>query len=146
MILQHKTEICVADGRKLLLLVNEGDTKFPDLQVIREETQELLPDRELSTDRPGRSFQSVGARRSSYEETDFKQLAEDRFAAEVADILKKRALGGKTDRLIIIAPPATLGEMRKHYHKEVADRIIAEIAKEATNLPPDAIAAMVEAA
>ena len=146
MILQHKTEICVADGRKLLLLVNEGDTKFPDLQVIREEEQELLRDRELSSDRPGRSFQSFGARRSSYEETDFKQLAEDRFAADVADILKKRALSGKTERLIVIAPPATLGEMRKHYHKEVADRIVAEIAKEATNLPPDAIAAMVEAA
>ena len=132
MILQHKTEICVADGRKLLLLVNEGDTKFPDLQVIREETQELLPDRELSTDRPGRSFQSVGARRSSYEETDFKQLAEDRFAAEVADILKKRALGGKTERLIIIAPPATLGEMRKHYHKALSAVLKGEIAKDLT--------------
>lgn len=146
MLLQHKTEICVADGRKLLLLVNVGDTKFPDLQVIREDVQDLPPAHEQGTDRPGRSFQSSGERRSSYEETDFKQLAEDRFAAEVSDILKKRVLGGKTERLVVIAPPATLGEMRKHYHKEVSGRIVAEIAKEATNLPPDAIAAMVEAA
>jgi protein required for attachment to host cells len=146
MILQHKTEVCVADGRKLLLLVNEGDSRFPDLQVVRLEEQTLVPDRELSADRPGRTFNSFDNRRSGYEDTDFRQLAEDRFAAEAAGILNRRALAGCFERLIVIAPPATLGAMRKKYHKAVEARMVAEIAKEATNLPPDAIAAMIDAA
>lgn len=146
MILKHNTEVCVADGRKLLLLVNAGDTKFPDLQVIRLEEQDNPPNREQKTERPGRTFSSAGVRRSAYEDADFQQLAEDRFAADAADILRKRALENRFEELIVIAAPKTLGELRSHYHKEVVARIIAEIAKEATNLPPDAIAAMIEAA
>ncbi|NKB16570.1 MAG: host attachment protein [Sphingomonadales bacterium] len=146
MLLPHKTEVCVADGRKLLLLVNEGDAKFPDLQVIRVEEQDNPPDRVQSTDRPGRSFNSMSNHRSAYAETDFQQLAEDRFAADAADILRKRALANRFDKLVVIAPPSTLGEMRKKYHKEVEARIVGEIAKEATNLPPEGIAAMIDAA
>jgi protein required for attachment to host cells len=143
MLLAHNTEVCVADGRKLLLLVNAGDTRAPDLQVIRQEEQSLGPNRDLSTDRPGRTFNSADSRRSGYEETDFKQLAEERFAIEAAAILNTRALAGMFDKLIVIATPRTLGEMRPRYHKELSTRIIAEIAKEATNLSPDGIARMI---
>lgn len=146
MILHHKTEICVADGRKLLLLVNAGDDRFPDLQVIHAEEHDNPPDRYQSTDRPGRSFQSADSRRSAYSETDFQQLSEDRFATEVTAILNKRALANCFDALVVIAPPKTLGEMRQHYHKQVESRIVREIAKEATNLSPDDIAAMIAAA
>lgn len=146
MLLQSRTEVCVADGQKLLLLVNAGDAKFPDLQVIRLVEQDNPPNREQASDRPGRVFNSMGDRRSGYEETDFQQLAEDNFAAGVAEILKRRALENRYEKLIVIAPPRTLGELRRHYHKVVAERIVAEIAKEATNLPPDAIAAMIDAA
>jgi protein required for attachment to host cells len=143
MILSHKTEVCVADGRKLLLLVNDGDAKFPDLRVIREDEYEAERNRDISSSPPGRVFQSGDARRSSYEEADFKQLAEDQFAADAAEILNKRALANSFDKLIIVAPPKTLGEMRQHYHKVLAGRIVGEIAKEATNRPPDWIASMI---
>jgi hypothetical protein len=43
----------------------------------------------------------------------------DRFAAETAEMLKQRALRNEFESLIIVAPPRTLGELRKHYHKEV---------------------------
>jgi protein required for attachment to host cells len=52
-------------------------------------------------------------------------LEEDRFAAETAELLKKRALRNDFESLIIVAPPKTLGELRKHYHKEVEKRLTA---------------------
>ena len=70
--------------------------------------------------------------RGTFEETDFHQLEEARFAAEAAEMLKKRALQHRYERLIIVAPPKTLGELRKHYHKEVEARLAGELAKDLT--------------
>jgi protein required for attachment to host cells len=70
--------------------------------------------------------------RGSMGETDYHQMEEDRFAAEVAEILKKRALSNSLETLIVAAPPRTLGELRKHYHKEVEARITGEIDKDLT--------------
>ena len=85
---------------------------------------------------PGRTFDSSGgAGRSAYEEVDFHQLEEDRFAAETAELLRKRALNNDFESLIIVAPPKTLGELRKHYHKEVEKRLAGEIAKDLTGHP-----------
>ena len=76
---------------------------------------------------------SLGANnRSAYSETDFHQLEENRFAAEAAEMLKTRALEGGFESLVIVAPPKTLGELRKHYHKEVAARLLAEVDKDLT--------------
>ncbi|MBV7256073.1 host attachment protein [Pacificimonas sp. WHA3] len=144
--LEHKTEICVVDGEKLLLLVNEGDHEYPDLQVARKETQDNPSDGELSANRPGRQSESTGARTYAYDDTDFHQLAEDRFAADAADILYKRAHANKFEKLIVIAPPKTLGEIRKSYHVSVEQKLAGEIDKEATNLPPEDIANMIKAA
>lgn len=128
----HDAIVLVADGRKLLMLRNEGDALRPNLQVERKEEQENPANGAQASDAAGRSFQSVGARRSAYEETDFHQLEEDRFAADAAALLKARALRNEFESLIIVAPPRTLGELRKHYHKEVSDRLRAEIAKDLT--------------
>ncbi|MCE3544116.1 host attachment family protein, partial [Escherichia coli] len=68
-------------------------------------------------------------------ETDFHQQEEDRFAAETADMLKRRALANDFESLVIIAPPRTLGELRKHYHKEDSDRLKGELAKDLTGHP-----------
>ena len=130
--LPNNAFVVVADGRKMLFLRNEGDAEYPNLQVERVREQDNPSDMEQSTDAPGRSFSSVGAGRSAYEETDFHQLEEDRFAAETADLLKKRALRNDFEKLIIVAPPKALGELRKHYHKEVSERLIGEIDKDLT--------------
>ena len=71
----------------------------------------------------------------AYSETDFHQLEEDRFAAEAAAMLKERALRNDFESLIVVAPPRTLGELRKHYHKEVEKRLSGEIAKDLTGHP-----------
>jgi protein required for attachment to host cells len=44
-------------------------------------------------------------------------------------------LSNEFEKLIVVAPPAALGEMRKHYHKEVQSRLVGEIAKDLANHP-----------
>jgi protein required for attachment to host cells len=132
----HNSFVVVADGKKMLFFRNEGDAEFLKLEVERKREQEDLADRDMKTDDAGRTFDaSGGAGRSAYEEVDFHQLEEDRFAAETAELLKQRALRNEFESLIIVAPPRTLGELRKHYHKEVQKRLAGEIAKDLTGHP-----------
>jgi protein required for attachment to host cells len=132
----HNSFVLVADGKKMLFFRNEGDAEFPKLEVERKREQEDYADRDQKSDAPGRTFDSSGgAGRSAYQEIDFHQLEEDRFAAETAELLRKRALRNEFESLIIVAPPRTLGELRKHYHKEVEKRLTAEIAKDLTGHP-----------
>ncbi len=141
----HNTFVVVADGKKMLFFRNEGDAEFLKLEVERKREQELLADRDLKTSEAGRTFDaSGGAGRSAYEDTDFHQLEEDRFAAETAEMLKKRALRNDYQSLIIVAPPKTLGELRKHYHKEVEKRLAGEIAKDLTGHTVEAIEKIIQ--
>ena len=142
----HNSFVVVADGAKMLFFRNEGDAEFLKLEIERKREQENLPDRDLKTSDRGRTFDaSGGAGRSAYEETDFHQLEEDRFAAETAELLKTRALRNDFESLIIVAPPKTLGELRKHYHKEVEKRLTGEIAKDLTGHTVDAIEKIISA-
>lgn len=141
----HNTFVVVADGQKMLLLRNEGDEEHPKLEVVRLRENDNPPTREQGSDAPGRSFSTAGTARSGYQETDFHQMEEDRFAIETAEILNKQALANRFDRLIVVAPPRTLGELRKHYHKEVEARLVGEIAKDLTGHPIDRIEELVMA-
>ena len=132
----HNSFVVVADGKKMLFFRNEGDSEFPKLEVERKRETADAADRDQKTDAPGRTFDSSGgAGRSAYQEVDFHQLEEERFAAETAEMLRRRALSNDFESLIIVAPPKTLGELRKHYHKEVEKRLAGEIAKDLTGHP-----------
>lgn len=142
----NKSLVVVADGRKMLFFRNEGDGLHPNLTVDIVREQENPADRDQKSDAPGLSFSSGGFSRHSYSEVDFHQQEEDRFASEAAALLRKRALANDFESLIIVAPPRTLGEMRKHYHKEVESRLVGEIAKDLTGHPVDAIEKIIVAA
>ena len=135
----HNSYVLVADGKKMLFFRNEGDGEYPNLEVERKEVQDNPATRDQKTAEAGRAFPSSGPGHHAYSETDFHQLEEDRFAAEAAEMLKERALRNDFDSLIVVAPPRTLGELRKHYHKEVEKRLVGEIAKDLTGHPVDQI-------
>jgi protein required for attachment to host cells len=141
----HDSMVIVADGEKMLFFRNEGDADYPKLVVERKQVQENPPDREQGTDQPGRAFASVGPGRSAYSETDFHALEKDRFASRAADMLKRWALRNDYASLIVVAPPPTLGELRKHYHKEVEKRIAGEVPKDLTNVPVQEIERILQA-
>jgi len=154
----HNAYVLVADGSKMLFFRNEGDADYPKLEVEAEHEEANPKDSEQGRSEPGRTFSSnrgdprtggygstVGAARSAYSETDFHQLQKDNFAHEAAEMLKKKALANAFDKLIVVAPPRTLGELRKHYHKEVESRIAGEVAKDLTNMPVTEIEKILQA-
>jgi protein required for attachment to host cells len=154
----HNAYVLVADGTKMLFFRNEGDAEYPKLEVELEREEEDPKDSDQGRSEPGRTFSSnrgdprtggygatVGAARSAYSETDFHQLQKDNFAHEAARMLKEKALANAFEQLIIVAPPATLGELRKHYHKEVEARIAGEVAKDLTNMPVTEIEKILQA-
>ncbi len=130
--------VLVTDGRKTLFFRNHGDINQIDLRTEAHDERVDLSDGEMKTDAPGATHQSAGYGRSTYEETDFHQLEEDRWAKSAAEEVNKRALTNDFDALAIIAPPKTLGVLRKELHKEVERRIVLTLNKEMTDRPiPD---------
>jgi protein required for attachment to host cells len=138
MALPHRALVLVADGTKVLFLRNHGDQNQIDLRTESHDAREDRKDREIKTDAPGTMKQSMGYGRPSYEETDFQQQEQDRWVKDAAEELKKRALRNDFEALAIIAPPKSLGVMRKEFHKEVERRIVLTVNKEMTDRPiPD---------
>jgi protein required for attachment to host cells len=133
MLIPRDTLVLVGDGRRALLLRNKGGAGHPDLFAERIMEQNNPPTREQGTDRPGIYEGPAGAPRSAVEQTDWHQQAEDRFAAEVAQILYKKAHEHDFERLIVVAAPRTLGTLRRAFRKEVAQKVTAEIPKDLTS-------------
>jgi protein required for attachment to host cells len=127
----HDALILVGDGSRAVFFKNRGTVVKPDLIVEHVLEQENPATREQGTDRPGRrAGGDSGTVRGAIEETDWHQLAEDRFAAEIAAALYRSAHANEFQRLIIVAPPKVLGVLRKSLHKEVLNRLEAEVPKE----------------
>ncbi len=123
------TLILVADGAAMLLLRNDGDEKYAVLSTVDHDEAPSARTAAQGSDAPGRTHSSTGHRRSAYGDTDWHQQDEDHFAAAAADRLRQAA-GTEKCGIVIIAPPRTLGVLRKHYGKAVEQRLIAEIAKD----------------
>jgi protein required for attachment to host cells len=138
--LAQGTWVLVADGAKALFLENAGDRARPVLVLRRAALMDNPATREQGTDRPGRFFAPGAGRRGAAEATDWHGLAEDRFAVDLADILRGRVLAGEIGRLILVAPPRLLGALRRALHPEVRDRVTAELAQDLTGLPLEEIA------
>lgn len=131
----HNACVIVGDGRKALFFRNEGTQIAPRLKTEQVLLNDNPPTREQGSDQPGRSFASVGARRSSVEQTDWQEIGEQRFARTIADALENLARDRDIPGFVIVAPPRTLAELRRLISSSVKDRIIAEIDKDLTGHP-----------
>lgn len=134
----------VADGARMLLLRNAGDATYPELDVIVHRSIDNPPNREQMSDAPGLSFSSMGQGRSAYQEADPHQEIEDRFAAESAAALAKAVAENDGD-VIVVAPPDTLGVLRRHYDRATQERLLAEIDKDLTGHPVPEITRLISA-
>jgi protein required for attachment to host cells len=131
----HDAIVFVGDGRKALFLRNEGDEKYPNLKTERVFVDFNPPTHEQGTDKPGRSYSSVGHGRSSVTQTDWHELEEHHFARMVAKALEKLVRERHVKALVIAAPPRTLADLRQALHKDVKSHVIAEVDKDFTKQP-----------
>ena len=126
------TLVVVADGNKALFLRNRGTAQVPDLVVEDTMQQDNPPDREQTSDRPGRRAGSPTSVRGAIEQTDRHDLEESRFSARLADRLYRDPPTGAFEHLILVAPPTALGQLRRHLHDSVSERVLGEIPKTLT--------------
>lgn len=128
--------ILVADGEKARFLASEKRNEdpvaaMPDMTVLNP------PTREQGTERPGRVHESVGARRSAYEPpTDMHRQAKRDFAKAIAETLLTKTRENAFDKLIVVAPPEMLGDLRSVLTPETRARLLGERAKDYTELTP----------
>lgn len=125
--------VVVADGRKALLLVNQGPPDALDLSVLKTlNAGENPPDAEQQRDRPGR-VQKSGGRRSAVEQIDKHQQTEDEFAFDVVRMIPRT-----TDaRVVFVAPPKFLAALRNARADENDIVVLGDIDKDLTHLPVD---------
>ncbi|MBB4038605.1 protein required for attachment to host cells [Microvirga flocculans] len=133
--LPHDGLVLVSDGRKALFIKNKGDDLYPNLQVERVlEAPDNLPTRQQGTDKQGQSSTAMG-QRSAIEQTDWHELAERKFAGEVAEAVNAACFNGGVKHLIVAAPPRTLAELRNRFSDHVKQKILAEVNKDLTKHP-----------
>jgi protein required for attachment to host cells len=124
--------VLVSDGRRALLLRNQGTPVNPELITEHAIDRENPDTHEQGTDRPGRKHGTDGVSKSAIEQTDWHQQEEERFAAELAELLYKLGHAGNYDELVVVAPPKMLGDLRKKFHPEVSGAIVEEVPKDLT--------------
>ncbi|MFD1343101.1 host attachment family protein [Litorisediminicola beolgyonensis] len=138
-VLTKDTWVLVTDSEKALFLRNDVDAENPDLNVLRIEEQDNPPNREQAANRRGRMNDGAPGQRSALDDTDWHELAKERFAEDLADILYTQAHKGAFERIVIVAGPSVLGNLRDALHKEVSDKVVAEIDKNLAGHPIDEI-------
>ena len=128
------TYILVADGARARLYANHGVGK--GLQPVSGATHKAdlhHHDREILADKPGRAYNSVGQGRSAMEPpTEWHRFEKHKFAREMARVLDSAAANKAFDRLILVAPPATLGDLRTELGDATRKMVTAELPKDLT--------------
>ena len=129
-----KTGILIADGAHARVYLNTGPGH--GISEIKEYAKDidLKASRDIDADRPGRSFDSGGEGRHAMEPpTDAKRHAKDEFARALAEKINAAMTAGEFDRLVLVASPVTLWDLRQHLSKQSSDNIHGEIAKDLTH-------------
>jgi protein required for attachment to host cells len=134
------TWILVADSARARLFFNDGPGKGVKSVSDHVFQHPTPPGREIMSDRPGRTFDSVGGGRHAKEpRTDPRKVEKRSFAHELAAMLDDGLKQGKFERLVLVAPPGELGLLRAELSEAVQKRVSAELNKDLTGLTPSEI-------
>lgn len=130
------TWIVIADGAHARLFSNSGPGK--GIEPIEGGVIEgdHRPDHELVRDSATRTFESVGdTRHAITPKTDpHRELKRD-FAKQLVELLERRYAEKAFDRLVIVAPPTALGDLRAALPEQLKAHVYAELDKDLVKTP-----------
>jgi protein required for attachment to host cells len=140
-----KTWVVIADGARARFVSAEGHGKALRIVEQREFNSDHRPNRELQADKPSRVFESHGSARHAVEpKTDpHRELKRD-FAHVIAEALDDSLTLKHFNRLVVVAPPVTLGDLRSVLTEAVKASVIAEVAMDLTKIPNSQVARHIE--
>lgn len=115
--LPHGTVIALVDGKQFALFRNSGNEAAPVLAAMP------APDLDEHNRAGGTGRDSSSANPTGH------QIDEDAHAAAVTAWLNHQVAGHNIGHLVVVASPRTLGEMRRHYHKQLEAALVVELSK-----------------
>lgn len=139
----RKTLIVVADSAKARFLKESEDHRklvpAGDADMLAPKARR--PDRDLVTDKPGRGFSPArDNRRGGFEAPhDPQKLEKHNFTAELAERLDEACSSKQFDRIVLVAPKRSLGELRTLMSPRVRKAVSHEVAKDLTASSPTAL-------
>ena len=131
-----RTWVLIADGARARVLESDGPGRglTPVEGLVFHGDHSATHD--LVSDREGRSFSSHGPRRSAVDaRSDPHRNLKSKFAHQLADVLAHGLQQGAYHRLILVASPVTLGDLRSAISDHVRATVVGEVAQDLTKLP-----------
>jgi protein required for attachment to host cells len=132
----NRTWVLIADGGHASVFETQGN--YSDLAPVEDMrlSANLPANRDILTDRPGRSFESQGrARHAKENPSDPHRELKRAFAKKLGAVLKAKLAEKRFDHLVIVAPPSTLGDLRKILPKSTLSKVTAELAQDLVKIP-----------
>jgi protein required for attachment to host cells len=129
-----RTWVLIADAGRARVLSSAGEG-LREVSEMRFEN-ELPPTHELVDDRQPRSFNSVGAARHAITGgVDPRRKEKQRFMVQIAEAIEKAHAAKTFDRLVVVAPPQALGDLRDALSDPVKSVTAKEVALDLTKTP-----------
>jgi protein required for attachment to host cells len=134
------TFVLVADGSRARFFVRQPDRSLTEADV-RVSPEHRLKEGDLTSDRPGRSYDSRGGGRHAMEQGMSKrERAAIAFAKRLAEELDAQRRVGELERLVLIAAPRFLGHLRSALSAETTALVALAIDKDLSQAPAEDIA------
>jgi protein required for attachment to host cells len=149
-----RVRIVVADQSEARFYDMEGHTAEPRAAGGLSDPLAHLHDREFNSDRPGRKSDRAPLKAGRRGATGHHGVGSERkprrreaalFAHKITDEVAAAQRADQFDRLVLMAPPAFLGLLRKALPAALRETISAEIAKDLVHEPPSTVRAYVPA-
>ena len=135
-----KTLIVVADSARARFFEPGKGKLIPASRSEMVSAMARKPSGQIVSDKPGRSFRAPtrGFNRHALEPAhDPQKVEKHKFTAELADALDHAV--ESYDRLIVVAPKRSLGELRGLMSKRVQQTVAHEVPKDLTTSTPQAV-------
>lgn len=126
------TWVIVADGSRARIFEVGSSSDLHEIETLAH-PESRLHEQELTSDLPGRAFDSSGEGRHAMGQTvEPKKHEVEAFARQLVDHLEKARTDNRLGKLVVIAAPAMLGELRNAFGTELRKLVAAEIDKDLT--------------
>lgn len=126
-----KTWVVVAHRGGARLFENKGPGKGLDLLREIDHPEGRLKNREIVSDKPGRGYESRGGGHHAYEqEREPTTHVAEQFAKQISGILDEGRNRQAYGRLVLVAEPRFLGNLRSALSRETASMVSATIDKD----------------
>lgn len=135
-----KTWIMVTESSRARLF--RADTPRSELRELEDyaHPEGRMHSQDLTSDRPGRSFDSGGqGRHAMGQKTDPTEQEQVAFARDLCERLEAGRVQGAFENLILIAPPGFLGHLRKGLGAALRSQVILELGKNLVAESPAAV-------